>query len=216
MFFASIFFFVCAWIVIGDKSACDSRYLGRGLDLVDIYWINLDHSVSRKRFMTDQFDFYHLNHSTRIRALTPKDVYIPSDLSRPEQCTKSGEDSIDAASVAMKSASDLQKSPFRVLITEHCGRKKNTKRELTVTSSHLKAIRTAIYANNSKPYALILEDDLQLAFDIDFQALINSAPQDFAMLQLITSNEYELVLLWKMYWKQKKLWNLRGVEQDYW
>jgi GR25 family glycosyltransferase involved in LPS biosynthesis len=37
-----------------------------------------------------------------------------------------------------------------------------------VTLSHLQAIRAAVYSNTPSAYALILEDDVYLPYDVDF------------------------------------------------
>jgi hypothetical protein len=47
----------------------------------------------------------------------------------------------------------------------------------------------AIYSTTAKSrYALIIEDDVYFPFDIDFQAMAMSAPDDFGILQLFNSN----------------------------
>ena len=105
----------------------------------------------------------------------------------------------------------------RAVLLTHCGRKKNRKREVTVTISHLLAIRRAIYdKTNTGPYALILEDDLQFAFEVDFAALIASAPSDFGVLQLVTSNDYSVLNLWRVYLRHNTTWVKRKENDDYW
>lgn len=119
-----------------------------------------------------------------------------------------------------------RKSKIRIIVQAHCGRKKNTKRELTVTLSHLLAIRTAIYGDfprksrsrSTSPYALILEDDLQLAFEVDFAALIRSSPnpKTFGILQLVTSNDFSVMNLEKVFLHHRQLWVKRKDKDDYW
>ena len=97
--------------------------------------------------------------------------------------------------------------------------KRNTDRDIAVIMSHLTAIHTAVYdttANGlNSDYALILEDDVKLLFHLNFTALIASAPRDFGILQLVTSNEEAIQGLWATYKQQtndmssdwtKKLW----------
>ncbi|RYG67514.1 hypothetical protein EON64_07270 [archaeon] len=81
--------------------------------------------------------------------------------------------------------------------------KRNTNRDIAVVMSHLFAIHTALYHDPSpaSPYALILEDDVRFLFSIDFPALISTAPKDFGVLQLTTSNTEALELLWDQYSK---------------
>eukprot|EP01039_Chlorochromonas_danica_P005231 gene5233-5764_t len=79
--------------------------------------------------------------------------------------------------------------------------KRNTDTDVAVIASHMRAIHTAIYHDPQphSPYALILEDDIRFLFAINFTALITSAPQDFAILQLTTSNAEALDFLWGRY-----------------
>lgn len=122
---------------------------------------------------------------------------------------------------AGSNVSDRKDNIFALLLT-HCGRLKQTKRELTVTISHLHTIYRSIYENidtkNSqyKKYALILEDDLQFDFEIDFQSLIDQLPKDFAVVQLITSNYDSVNSLYKIYNSRKKTLIRRYTHDDYW
>jgi GR25 family glycosyltransferase involved in LPS biosynthesis len=87
----------------------------------------------------------------------------------------------------------------RVFITGMCGRPKNSKRELAVTVSHMLAMREAM-RDKRKKYALILEDDMKIVFSaMNWTSLIESAPEDFAVLQLITSNGDYVQKLWNQY-----------------
>ncbi len=40
---------------------------------------------------------------------------------------------------------------------------------------------------------------MEFGFDVDYHALAQSAPEGFAILQLITSNDRNLKYLWKKY-----------------
>jgi len=181
----------------------------------DVFWINLDRSSARREFMERQLRYYGLlEHASRIRALQPRDVVLSSRLasSSPDEC-------LLLTREEARAIPELAKLPHgRVIIEGLCGRPKNSKRELTVTASHLQALRAAVNSVSSSPYALILEDDMRLGFDIDFHALAMSAPSDFTMLQLITSNDYDVKYLWEMYKNSggSKLWNSRTDKTDYW
>lgn len=88
------------------------------------------------------------------------------------------------------------------------GRSKTNKiKEVGCTSSHLEAIRQAIYENrtNSK-YAIITEDDIFIPFNIDFQKLVASAPPDFSILQLFNSNGDSMRHSFDRYRKHGELW----------
>eukprot|EP01035_Chromulina_nebulosa_P023999 gene23999-31157_t len=55
-------------------------------------------------------------------------------------------------------------------------------------------MRAAINSNSTTSrYALILEDDVRIPFDIDFDALVASAPKGFGILQLFNSNKHTMV-----------------------
>ena len=152
-----------------------------------VYWINLDKSVLRRQHMEE-----HLNslkfRNIRISAITPR--------SSSFNITK------------------LQKP---------C--KRNTEKDISAILSHLKAIHSAIYdfdssigpehdgdisvdsvkkskQHKSSDYALIMEDDVQFNFQLNFTALILSAPKDFGILQLSTSNEEALKQLWSTFKKE--------------
>ncbi|WP_186343170.1 glycosyltransferase family 25 protein [Allochromatium palmeri] len=58
--------------------------------------------------------------------------------------------------------------------------------ELACLSSHLKAVRIA--SELGEPQALILEDDIRSHYLFDTDAIIASAPSDWEILQLNTSN----------------------------
>ena len=87
-----------------------------------------------------------------------------------------------------------------------CGRRKNTLIEVASTVSHLIAIYSAITSPNPHPYALITEDDIQISFDMNFNAIAATAPRDFAILQLLTSNHVVVESLWSKYVNDKVLW----------
>lgn len=81
-----------------------------------------------------------------------------------------------------------------------CGR--NTPRDIAVILSHLKAIYSAVYFDSFHPdseYAVILEDDVKFLYSMNFTALLETAPKDFTILQLTTSNPQALDSLWKKY-----------------
>jgi len=66
--------------------------------------------------------------------------------------------------------------------------------DLAVTVTHLSALHTAIHGNvSSSRFAVVVEDDVLLPFDVDWQRLAESAPPGFGMLRLVSSvevNEY--------------------------
>ena len=155
-------------------------------DNPSVYWINLDRSVLRRQHMEEHLKSLKFR-NTRISAITPR--------SSSFNITK------------------LQKP---------C--KRNTEKDISAILSHLKAIHSAIYdfdivirpehgdinidsverskRHKSSDYALIMEDDVQFNFQLNFTALISSAPKDFGILQLSTSNEEALKQLWSTFKKE--------------
>jgi hypothetical protein len=76
--------------------------------------------------------------------------------------------------------------------------KRNTDRDIAVILSHLKAIYQAIYHDPStaNDYALIIEDDIRFVYSLNLTNLIQSAPPNFGILQLTTSNHEAVKYLW--------------------
>jgi GR25 family glycosyltransferase involved in LPS biosynthesis len=179
----------------------------------DVFWINMDKSLDRRRYFETQLEsFGLLRGSSRIRGMTPDSVIIPEEIRSPQDCKM-----LESKSVT--DVPELMRRPRgKILIDALCGRPRNNKHELTVTVSHLQALRTAVNSISESPYALILEDDMQFAFDVDYHALAASAPKDFAILQLVTSNDQNLKYLWKKYKDSdgEYLWEQRSDITDFW
>jgi hypothetical protein len=182
---------------------CNSRGRGRVCDdmvklsnaRMDIFWVNLERSIERKLFMQTHLTYYGMDPKNRVNAFTPDRIFVPDELALPAECV-----SMANQSIPNFPGLDSESNGTKAMLLSHCGRKKNRKREIAVTVSHLNTIHQAIYHGNaSNPYALILEDDLQFATGIDFAALIASAPAGFGVLQLITSNDYAVLELWRVY-----------------
>ncbi len=199
-----------------DTDAPTCRAAGKTGPDPDVFWINLDKSYERRKvFERELHSVGLLAGASRIRALTPQMVVVPDQLKVPFECR-----TVDEKDYL--TWPDFKKRPNgRVFIDGLCGRPRNSKKELTVTASHLNALRTAVNSGSESSYALILEDDLEFAFDIDFHALAASAPPGFAILQLVTSNDGNLQYLWKKYWKStstknKFLWEERSDVTDFW
>lgn len=175
-----------------------------------VYWINLDSSVNRSLHMTRHLNELSL-HNKRITAVTPSNLEIPKIVASQYRLPKcfAGDNSQNPK----LKTNETTKRLFH--ISGLCGRPKNTFKELAVTVSHLSAIYEAIHSLNSSPYAVIAEDDIVIAFDIDFDELIKSAPIDFTILQLITSNDILVRSSWELYKSDPtKLWIFREDHRD--
>lgn len=69
-------------------------------------------------------------------------------------------------------------------------------------------MREAIYSNTSiSRYAIIVEDDVKFPFDVDYEALAQTAPKGFGILQLFNSNRHTMIYTWTNYLRNKaRLW----------
>ena len=122
------------------------------------YYINLDKSINRKQRYEERLSKYSDIQTERIPAITPHDI-----------------------------------KKYKIYISPTC--KINTELEIACTLSHLKAIFTA-YKNliynisknkNTNNYALITEDDLITLEMPEWTKLVNSAPPNWEILQLVAS-----------------------------
>ena len=59
----------------------------------------------------------------------------------------------------------------------------NCEYEFACISSHIKAMKEAI-TNTNDEWFVVMEDDMLLPYDIDYDTLIKDAPPDFEILQL--------------------------------
>lgn len=178
---------------------CDDEVLGLGgshrsqiltNSLIDIpaYWINLADSVERKRYM---------RHMLNVKAR-------PIGIGHHKRIEAVAPDS----------------PGYKIKKLEQpC--KRNTPSDFAIIMSHLSAMRTAVYDNHQSvgesPYALILEDDVEFLYDINLHSLIRTAPPDFGVLQLMTSNIEAIDELWDKYTSSHKTMkeevNLVGKER---
>lgn len=120
------------------------------------FWINIDNSIERKIFMEQQFKHLNIEH-TRISAITPND--FPTVLEH--------------------------KPPF------FCGNPeciqtnyKNCPYEYACLCSHIKALQIALETCNDD-YFVIIEDDIFIPFEIDYNEIIKQAPKDFDLIQMM-------------------------------
>lgn len=102
--------------------------------------------------------------------------------------------------------------------------------ELACLGSHLIAIYTSVhddsFASTSK-YALIMEDDVEFVMNVDLLQLVQSAPPNFGILQLTTSNSIAMGKLMNEYLSEssidssmsnltRRLWSLRNWTSNLW
>lgn len=75
---------------------------------------------------------------------------------------------------------------------------RNTPKDIACLISHIKAIE-AFVRGSTEEFGLIMEDDVELLYDIDFERLIQTAPKSFGILQLVTSNPVAVANLLESY-----------------
>lgn len=175
---------------------------------IDIFYVNLEHSFVRRELIQSHLHClgYQISRIHRVAAVTPRHFIIPHELNFPQKCQQ-----VANFSKAIIEDAELDETKHKyhrlnnhselasILVTALCGRPKNSKKELAVTISHLKAIKEACHTNIEDDFALILEDDIIFAFQLDLHLLIDSAPPDFGILQLITTNGYDIQHMWKQF-----------------
>lgn len=172
-------------------------------DSPEIFWVNMDRSKDRRASMEAHLNAVGLPHR-RVKGLSLDDIYIPTDI----VTTWETHNSKFYTTEKLPHRDDPQFNSIygnmSHAVVGLLGRPKHNKlKEVGCTSSHLEAMRLAIFHNrtNSK-YAIITEDDIQIPFDIDFDALIATAPPDFGILQLFNSNEGTMKATFETYRKR--------------
>ncbi len=153
-------------LMVTDASFSRSTSKSSSLAL-PAYWINLDDNIDRRDYMNKNFEVF--GHQLGI------------------------------GSNRRISAVKPDTEAFRITKLEKpC--KRNTDGDLAIILSHLTAIYRAIKDTSPmaqhNPYALILEDDVEFHLKADLRKVIQSAPADFGVLQLTTTNTEALTTLW--------------------
>ena len=184
-------------------ATCDEKALGfdnvaaippRPSPPLPTYWINLPESTDRRaemvKYLKSESPKIGLGHHKRIIAVKPETrAYNLTKLEKP------------------------------------C--KRNSPNDLAIIMSHLSAMRTAVYEKhgssssssssssgggrlNRQQYAVILEDDVEFTFDVDLRKVVATAPEDWGILQLMTSNIEAIEELQEKYFASdgRDLWTL--------
>ena len=135
----------------------------------------MDKSIDRRIAMERHLnDVVGPSKHFRIRGTSLSEIYIPADI----QKTWTAGNAKYETSEIIPPRNEVTKSskfwPYKVILSSLLGRRKgNTLKELGCTISHLFAMRQAINeANNPSKYALIIEDDVQFLFNVDWDALV--------------------------------------------
>lgn len=158
-----------------------------------IYYINMKQSTQRNQFIKQHLELMHANYQ-RINALTFNDVYFPDTVKY--SWSLDGNARVKDEEIPHFSNKEFWGTYPTVnhIITGLSSNPKSNLRDLMVTLSHLEAIRHAVEeAQHTKQrYAMIIEDDIFIPFNINYHELIDSAPKDFLILQLFATNYHGL------------------------
>jgi hypothetical protein len=213
----------CSFLVnqaTGTSNLCAQRFAAKNRQLLDVYWINMDISKERKGYMMKMNNYFGLHNSRRFSAITPADIVFPTGFEKATDCRRLSANETVLESQRIQLLQKGQKMDRAVLLASHCGKDKNNfqNKHLSLTLSHLIAIYEAVHndPNSTAQYALIMEDDLRMALEIDFEQLIETAPPDFAILQLLTSNEVSIEYAWDKYLHGDTRWLKRGEFDASW
>lgn len=181
---------------------------------IDTYYINLDRSTHRKDVMEAQLRQLDIP-AVRVVGSIPKDIYVR-----------------EMANFTFKNMGNLMlaQTPERAsyivdVLHGNFVRMKpgyhdhtNTPKELACYISHLLAIYHAVHSSNCSRYALILEDDIYFAYDINFETLLDLAPSPpWGTLQLFSNNAYMVNDRFKMFKNNSgTLFEVRLPQDEWW
>ena len=174
--------------------------------LVEIYYINLNSSIDRRLAMESYLDGLGYPYQ-RINAVDTR--YLKYDLSEAtasQFCDSKTKPLIIPAHFLHFTSIHIQNL---------CIRKLNNMKEIGCTLSHLVAMFTLLSSPSKAPYALILEDDMRLALDIDFARFIATFPNDFGIIQMMTSNGRQIEPMLRKYQRRGVQYEERG-HRDFW
>jgi len=142
------------------------------MDNIIFYWINIDKSIYRRKFMEKQFEIHKINNK-RISAITPEklnDLLIDNE---PYYCGN------------------------ECCKYNNCN---DCKFEYSCSTSHLEAIKEGY--KSGKEYFIICEDDIYFPFKIDYNELIKSLPDDWDIFQMMVLDEEANINLYNNYYKK--------------
>ena len=128
-----------------------------------IYWINIDERVDRRTHMTDIFAKYCWQ-NTRIPAVVPSTMSSDIDI--------------------LYASNTPNETNLRIHLPS-----------IACIGSHIKAAQVAqadmsdMSKSNKLEHVIIMEDDIIPLFDIDFSKIVETAPTDWDILKLHTSNK---------------------------
>ena len=153
--------------------------------------------------MEKMFKQMNVNHY-RVTALSMEEIYIPEDVESSWSNNNAKYQSLLMPPAKVDGVNN-DYSKYKAVISGLYGRrKKNRINEIGCTISHLIAIKEAVQSSTrTSNYALIVEDDVYFPFDINYDNLVATAPDDWVLLQLFNSNHGTMAKYWNSYQKRK-------------
>ena len=154
-------------------------------DSPEAYYINLQSSTKRNKHKEQLLSAMKLR-DFRVEGICSDNTYIANDIAditsqKINTCKFQTNEPIESSII------NMQKSGKTHVVTGLCSNELRPA-ELYCTMSHLYAIYRAVHSTTTtSKYALIMEDDVYIPVSTDYNALAASAPADFGVLQLLTS-----------------------------
>ena len=147
---------------------------------IKYYWINIDSSIHRKLFMEQQFKLFNIDNQ-RIPAITP------------EKLPEIMED----------------KPPYFCGNIYSCNQSNNCCNfEFACSCSHLNAIKEGY--KSGADYFVVCEDDTYFTFNLDFDKIIKSLPENWEVFQMMVSDSEVCNKLYNDYYKK----NINFIDFD--
>ena len=175
------------------------------------YWINMKSAIERRERTESEYSLFNMpNH--RVEGTPKKDITILTNCSE---------------STAHHDNKLLNRKTFAIHLngTQNLIEKDARIEEFGCLLAHLRAILQAVEVWEhqessssslssscvSSKYAIIMEDDNKLVFDVDYPKLISSAPKNFSTLQLKNMNgDFVPSMSWQ--WRcDSKLWSKKRL-----
>lgn len=199
--------------IIYNKKFMHDCWGGQRKADLEAYYINLNSSRRRRSAMEGQFKELELN-VTRIAGITTNQIYVDE---MANFSFKSGADQLATVESSADYVVDILHGQ-RVRMKPGYHDHSNTPKELACLMSHLVAIFEAVHSSDCSRYALILEDDVKFGFQIDFAALLKSAPAfPWGTLQLFTNNANVIAQQFELFrGNSEKMWSQRRCRAEWW
>jgi len=204
-------------LALADIDVNTCRY-DKQADVPEAYFINLPGRTDRRDTMSKLLMQMHIPYE-RVRGITPSDFLVPPDINSSSLWGWNGHDFPSCKYETSWKPPKLTTIPKTgtglppIYVASLCSGLEFSATELACVISHLAAIRQACYSKTAKSrFALILEDDVFFPLDVNWKALISSAPSGFGVLHLLSS-PWPYNHLWADYKRNNtQLWSARHTK----